>query len=90
MSVDLGLRDDVAAIWHDVLGPGDDDETFFGAGGTSLRAVQLVGRLDDAFGVTVPLIVIYTEGSIDRLTEIVEQALLDDLDLEGVSTEGTR
>lgn len=81
MSTDLGVRDDIAGIWGDVMGApaADGDESFFAAGGTSLRAVQLVRRLDDAFGVEVPLAVVYTEGSIDRLTEIVEQALLDDL-----------
>jgi len=81
MSTGVGLRDELAGIWRDVMAAptADGDESFFAAGGTSLRAVQLVRRLDDAYGVTIPLAEIYIDGSIDRLTEIVEQSLLDDL-----------
>lgn len=82
MSTGVGLRDEVAGIWREVMAAptAGADESFFAAGGTSLRAVQLVRCLGDAYGVTVPLAEIYIDGSIDRLTEIVEQSLLDDLD----------
>jgi acyl carrier protein len=81
MTTGMGLGDEVAGIWRDVMAApaADTDESFFAAGGTSLRAVQLVRRIEDAYGVSIPLAEIYDDGSIDRLTEIVEQSLLDDL-----------
>ncbi|MDN3259806.1 acyl carrier protein [Streptomyces sp. CSDS2] len=95
MSTDVG--GELTAIWRQVFGIAEAEvdlaESFFEIGGTSLQAVQLMTRIEQAFGVKVPLPVIFTEGSIEGLTAAVEEALDtaadDDLlaSVEGLSEE---
>lgn len=78
MSSDHVLRREVADIWHKIFGVavGDGEDDLFAVGGTSLQAVQLMTRIEEEFGVKISLPVIYAEGSINRLTELVEEELL--------------
>lgn len=48
---------ELAAIWADLLGVADvgPDDNFFSLGGHSLLGMQLMSRIRDAFGVSVPL-----------------------------------
>ncbi|WP_181795265.1 acyl carrier protein [Streptomyces sp. WELS2] len=94
MSTDV--RGELTVIWQQVFGIDeaelDPEESFFEIGGTSVQAVQLMTRIEQTFGVKVPLPVIFTEGSIEGLTAAVEEALGaadDDLlaSVEGLSEE---
>jgi amino acid adenylation domain-containing protein len=65
----------VAAIWADLLAVGhvglDDD--FFEIGGHSLLAVHLVHRLEQAFGVTVPMRAIFDAPTVRALAARIEE-----------------
>lgn len=84
MSATDPVRDGLAAIWQDVFKVTadeiDPDEGFFELGGTSLQAVQLMTRVEEDFGVRIPLPVIFTEGSPAGLAAIVEEELLSGAD----------
>ncbi|MEV6673808.1 acyl carrier protein [Streptomyces sp. NPDC051162] len=84
MSAADPVRDELTAIWQDVFKVTaeeiDPDEGFFELGGTSLQAVQLMTRVEEAFDVRIPLPVIFTEGSLAGLAAIVEEELLSGAD----------
>jgi acyl carrier protein len=69
----------VAEIWREVLEvPAEELDVhaeFFAVGGTSLRAVQLMTRIRETFQVEVDLPTVFTEGTIARLAELIDQAL---------------
>ncbi|TRX76808.1 non-ribosomal peptide synthase/polyketide synthase [Pseudomonas mangiferae] len=50
-----GLRDVLAGIWREHLGVANvaDDDHFFAEGGNSIRAVQVVARVNEAFGLAL-------------------------------------
>ncbi|MEV3963359.1 amino acid adenylation domain-containing protein [Nocardia sp. NPDC050193] len=52
-----GLETRIAELWADTIGtpPPDRQTSFFGAGGDSLSATRLVGRLARELGIAVPL-----------------------------------
>ncbi|MGY3450251.1 amino acid adenylation domain-containing protein [Bradyrhizobium sp. USDA 4353] len=73
----------LAEIWSDVLGvtmPGIDDD-FFGSGGHSLVASRLLGRVNVAFNVSLPLRRVFEQPSIRMLAAAVEQAQRDEADI---------
>jgi len=68
----------VAEIWSEVLGRpriGAHDN-FFSVGGHSLLALQVAGRLREAFGVEVPLRRLFEAPTVAALAREVETALL--------------
>ena len=71
-------RDRVRAIWEEVLrAPVGDDDTFFEAGGQSLTAVTLLGRIARAFGVALPMSALVHEApTIAKMTEVLERGRL--------------
>ncbi|WP_188576731.1 non-ribosomal peptide synthetase [Tistrella bauzanensis] len=76
----------IAGIWSDILGRpaiGIDDD-FFALGGHSLKAVRMVGRLNEALPVDVPLRTVFENPTIATLAPALE-ALADALaaDLAG-------
>jgi len=80
----------VAGIWAAVLpgGAADVRQDFFAAGGTSLLVIELLARLADAFGVSVPLREFLAGPTVETLAALVERALLtaDTPDLLGSLT----
>lgn len=86
----------MTALWREVFeldsAEIDPDEGFFEAGGTSYQALTLATRIEEVFGVEVPLVSVLTEGSVAFLAETVDQqrdeALLSELD--GLSDEEAR
>lgn len=63
----------IAAIWTDVLGVAEigihDD--FFERGGQSLAAAQVLARVGDAFGVTLPIAVLFERPTVAELAAAV-------------------
>ncbi len=78
------LEEAVAGIWQEILDlPGDQlavHESFFAAGGSSLRAVQLMTRIRETFQVDVDLPTVFAEGTIARLAELIDQELAQTAD----------
>jgi amino acid adenylation domain-containing protein len=54
-------------------------DNFFGLGGNSLQATQLVSRIRDAFGVTIDLRTLFTNATIGALADLIEEQELADL-----------
>ncbi|MEU7214215.1 non-ribosomal peptide synthetase [Nocardia iowensis] len=74
----------VCAVFEQVLEQPEVDveESFFDLGGDSLRAMRLLGALDRAFGVTVPL------GTLTARPTVAELAGYLDSAAAGVATDG--
>lgn len=66
----------VAAIWSEVLGLGRVDacESFFTAGGDSLKAVLLQAKLERRFGASVPVTLLFERPTVREQAEWIEQA----------------
>lgn len=62
--------------WRSVLGKRQISMTdnFFALGGHSLLGVKLIARLEKEFGVTIPLFLLFREGSIEALCQYVSDA----------------
>jgi len=61
-------------LWQGLLGVeriGVRDN-FFGLGGNSLQATQLVSRIRDTFGVTIDLRALFTNSTIGALADLIE------------------
>ncbi|MEU0686109.1 amino acid adenylation domain-containing protein [Streptomyces uncialis] len=70
----------VARVWGELLdgaGTGPDDD-FFGQGGHSLLAVRLRGRLQEEYGVEVPLSALLSRPTVAGMAARVERALAGD------------
>lgn len=86
----------MTALWGEVFDVDTDDidpdEGFFEAGGTSYQALTLATRIDEVFGVDMPLITVLTEGSVAFLAETVDQMRDEALmgELAGLSDEDAR
>jgi acyl-CoA synthetase (AMP-forming)/AMP-acid ligase II/NAD(P)-dependent dehydrogenase (short-subunit alcohol dehydrogenase family)/acyl carrier protein len=74
------LESQVVEIWKDVLGVGDVgiDDDFFGLGGDSITATQVVARLTDALQVDVPLRRIFDAPTVAGLAAAIDEAALSD------------
>jgi len=69
----------VFEIWAELLGFRDFgvDEDFFGLGGDSLLATQMLSRIYDTFGVELPLDLIFTDScTVSKLTESIEDLII--------------
>ena len=72
----------IADIWSEVLGletVGVNDR-FFDLGGHSLLATQVLSRLRDTFEVDVPLRQLFDAQTVAELAELIELALLQDIE----------
>ncbi|MGH9350050.1 MAG: non-ribosomal peptide synthetase [Vicinamibacterales bacterium] len=67
----------VAAVWTEVLGLAEigREDDFFDIGGHSLSGIQIVARLQDAFGLEIPLHVLFDNSSIGALAAEVDRLL---------------
>jgi amino acid adenylation domain-containing protein len=62
------------AIFRDVL-PADHvgvTDDFFDAGGHSLLAVHLLARIEEAFGQQVPMMALFSNGSVEQLARLLQ------------------
>lgn len=69
----------VAGVWQEVLGvaavSGSDD--FFLLGGQSLFAIQVVARLDKAFGIDLAVRALFETPTVTGLANTIEKLLVD-------------
>jgi len=73
------LESRLADLWQQVLGldrVGRSDN-FFSVGGNSLKSIQVLVRLKDAYGINVPVRDFFNAPTIGALAVVVEQALLE-------------
>jgi len=79
----------VADVWAEVLDRpqvwADDD--FFALGGHSFAATRVVGRLRDALGLAVPVLMLFDNPVLADFAAALERSLLDDL---AAQPQGTR
>jgi acyl carrier protein len=77
-----GVETRLAAIWSELLGIDriGVDDNFFDLGGHSLRAVQLLARIADQFGVRLPLKTFFTAPTVAGIARNMGQALADATD----------
>jgi amino acid adenylation domain-containing protein/non-ribosomal peptide synthase protein (TIGR01720 family) len=69
----------LAELWSEVLGKGGFDlrDDFFVHGGHSLRATQLVARVQDRFGVDLPLRRIFENPTIEALASAIDRLMAE-------------
>ncbi|HGL5386905.1 TPA: phosphopantetheine-binding protein, partial [Burkholderia cenocepacia] len=82
----------IAQIWQSLLGierVGRHDD-FFDLGGYSLTAIQVVGRIREQFGLTLPLAKVFQTPTIAALGEVIfndQVARFDNDEIERLSAE---
>lgn len=64
----------VAQVWRDVLQVGEIDATqnFFDLGGDSLKAMEVISRLQGLLGVEIPLIAFFEDPTIAHLARVAD------------------
>jgi acyl carrier protein len=80
----------VTRIWAEVLGVDrlGVNDNFFDLGGHSLRAVEVIARVNEAFGVSLALHVLFAEPSVHRLALRVEEEVIAQVLSEEDAPEG--
>ncbi|PJO20581.1 phosphopantetheine-binding protein [Burkholderia glumae] len=86
------LHEQLTAIWRDALGdrPIGPDDSFFDLGGNSLLALQVVGRINQAFGVAINPSDMLKRPTVAELSDVITGKLLgktDDADLDALLNE---
>ncbi|MEU8263725.1 acyl carrier protein [Micromonospora sp. NPDC048999] len=68
------IRELITSIYRETLSDSDldADSDFFEAGGDSLAAFQITGRLETALGVEVPVALVFSYPTPAELAEVVE------------------
>jgi thioesterase domain-containing protein/acyl carrier protein len=64
----------LARLWSELLGVDrvDVTESFFDLGGHSLLAVRLVARIEDELGIRLPVIALFREPTVERLSALLD------------------
>ncbi len=80
---DGGLMAEMAALWREILGVGEigPDDDFIALGGQSIKALRLLARVDEAFGVQLELAEVLGNPTLLAVTSLVQAAR--DGDAEG-------
>ncbi|HEU0012877.1 MAG TPA: beta-ketoacyl synthase N-terminal-like domain-containing protein [Longimicrobium sp.] len=81
------VEESVSTMWEELLGisPIGIHDDFFALGGHSLLATQIISRCRDLFALELPLKAIFEAPTIARFAELVEEALV--AEIEGLSDE---
>src|SRR5215470_12275976 len=64
----------VAQVWAEVLGRGEikDTDNFFDLGGDSLKALEVIARLQATLNVELPLIAFFEDPTIAHLAQVID------------------
>ncbi|HSK80240.1 MAG TPA: non-ribosomal peptide synthase/polyketide synthase [Thermoanaerobaculia bacterium] len=84
------LEVEVAGIWGDVLGVDQVglQDGFFDLGGHSLLATRVLSRIEEAFGVDIPLQTLFESPTLEGFAAALGQKAVESMDgLEGLSEE---
>ncbi|MBV9447747.1 MAG: hypothetical protein JO345_17830 [Streptosporangiaceae bacterium] len=67
----------LADIWRDVLGTGDPspDSDFFSHGGTSIKALRLVGAVHERFGVELRIVTVFRRPAFGQLVHQITELM---------------
>ena len=67
----------LAALWREILGVSDirASDNFFEKGGYSLLALRLYGRIEQEFGLRLPLPTLFQAPTLEALAEVVSRAV---------------
>ena len=87
------LQHMLAAIWEELLGVRNVDvrDSFFDLGGNSLLAAQMMDRVNQACGCSVPLTTLFSESTIEHLARALRgQAAATTSPVVAIRAEGTR
>jgi aryl carrier-like protein len=73
---DSALMASMAALWREILGVGEigPDDDFIALGGQSIKALRLLARVDEAFGVQLKLAEILGNPTLLAVTDLVRAA----------------
>ncbi|MDQ8021454.1 MAG: HAD-IIIC family phosphatase [Moraxellaceae bacterium] len=80
----------IATIWRELLDLEDLGVTddFFSLGGESIKAVQILARIREHFGVELPMTVLFADSiTVARLAEKVDTTLLEQVDASALAAE---
>ena len=71
------IEEVVASIWAEVLGREQIGaaDNFFDIGGQSLKAVQVIARLSELFGVELPVTTVFEAPTVQALASVVERSM---------------
>ena len=69
------VENDLARIWEETLGvrPVGVQDNFFVLGGHSLLAVQLLARIQERFGKSLPLSALFQDATVERLAHRLQE-----------------
>jgi thioesterase domain-containing protein len=69
----------VLSIWRDCFNQDDIEPTdnFFDIGGTSLKAIALVGRCNGTFGTDIPVVALFEAPTVRLLAQLIHAAFVD-------------
>lgn len=64
---------ELAQVWEDILGvsPVSGHENFFDLGGHSLLAVRMFARLEDVFGIKLPIALLFRAPTVEQLAALI-------------------
>lgn len=76
------VEETLAEIWAEILGLEQVgvEHNFFELGGHSLLATQVISRIQDAFGISLPLRSIFEQQTITDLAATIVQNMAEDID----------
>ena len=72
----------IAGVWSEVLGLDQIGvhDNFFALGGHSLRAMQLLSRLNGIFKIELPLAALFSHATVEGLAAVIEDHLVEQLE----------
>lgn len=71
----MSVAERLSTLFQEVLGAVEEDADFFELGGDSLAAIQLVSRIEETFGVTPPVDVVFDAPAVPDLALAIEGLL---------------
>jgi acyl carrier protein len=70
------LQEELKGIWQDTLGVEVDEETdFFEVGGHSFMAMRIIARLDEKYGTSIPMRLIFDSPRLGEFTAAVDKEI---------------